>query len=647
MEIQPSNSVGQATALFTGWTQEEVQNEIARIYPYPTINTLLFSKNTQEAITSTGAHKDFNEKNLIEGHRMLQGFITNPFQSVQDIPQSKADPFYYDAGLSEIQDLQQNTIGHPTGIPEVQDPRTAFIANQLKARIFRGQVDNELSKDYLNNLWLSQIDKGATYYQAQAIKQNEALNKYTADKLNAIRPIGSDTYIRNVNMGTINEKPHKDIKRNVVVRATPIHTSSSRHAKLNRLHNRFNQTMAQLDEDEKQIAGHVGNTQGTHPLLQLQNPNTHNMSHVGHFPHVYTGTNQLAGHAQHGDEGSVDSRAESVDLNRKRTRSRTDQDETFQGRPRTESPTSDIGRLGRITKHYEDQIASQRTAIAESEALLEKYNEEDEKIAQYFKQFRQTFFTDNEDQHQPLIENIISPFQGKATPGILNQAMIEDGVESKQPDPSSFITPTSSPSKNEGDFNTASRSFKNYWRGSSTTGGTDSDLKSATQKLQETRQQTEVHSGMPQEQLEIHFVGEMTDSKAAQVFSGEPRRGDPFTGDQIYNDEPPPTRTPADARYAEQKYTPPEKRKPIDVTNIPDLLEVPLIRKRLHQDKNMKAEKNAIEYYKEKDSKGKEYRGGVEAYKEMRAKQSELTGSQPFMVDPPPLPSDGRLKKFR
>lgn len=678
MEIQPSNSVGQATALFTGWTQEEVQNEIARIYPYPTINTLLFSKNTQEAITSTGSHKDFNEKNLIEGHRMLQGFITNPFQSVQDIPQSKADPFYYDAGLSEIQDLQQNTIGHPTGIPEVQDPRTAFISNQLKARIFRGQVDNELSKDYLNNLWLSQVDKGATYYQAQAIKQNEALNKHTADKLNAIQPIGSDTYIRNVNMGTINEKPHKDIKRNVVVRATPIHTASSRHAKLNRLHNRFYSGLAQLDEAEKQTAGHVGNTQATHPLLELQSVSTHNRSHLGVFDHPYDGTSGLSGHSQHGDRGGSDESSVGSSITSGTTATGST---TIVKRKHEEFDDSHMERI----QKYENEISALNDHIGEQKTLYKKTVTEDEQ----FIQEARNIFKRQKDAHLGIVDNIIAPLYGQDSPGLLNTAFwesdsvtsgnsyhttkssivssgnsyhttesIEDGIESKKPDPSNFITPTSSPNRYEGNFNTATKSFK-YYYGSSTSGA-DTNQKSDTQQLQESMQQTFV--GEAKSNLNLHFEAvyakddDHFPSIASDVYNHPAPTGDIFVshapmqgGNDAFDipyDNPPPTRT-SDARYGgDQKYTPEKEIKPVDLTDIVNLVNpvLPsLMKKKFHVRELTLEDQKDREFYTEKDNTGKEFRGGMKEYRRVRDSESKAHAKAKTRFEIQPRPKGSKF----
>mgnify|MGYP006360106483 CR=1 FL=1 len=170
MEIQQPSDVGQATARFTGLTRQQVEDTIRRIYPYRTINANLHSKDAKEAITVTGEYTDFNERNHIEGNRMLQGIITNPWSSIHDVQQGKADPFYYDSGYSDVADLIQNSIGHITGEPQNNDPRLTFTENLMKLKMFRGQVDSDLRYNYITNLFLTEVAAGSTYYPTQEDK---------------------------------------------------------------------------------------------------------------------------------------------------------------------------------------------------------------------------------------------------------------------------------------------------------------------------------------------------------------------------------------------------------------------------------------------------------------------------------------------
>lgn len=271
MEIQPPSSIEQATARFTGLTQQQVKDQIKRIYPYPPINTLLQSKNTLEAISSSGSSKDFNEKNLIEAHRLLTPFITNPWQSVQNIEQGKADPRYYDSGISDIKDLIGSTMGTVTGASQINDPRESFVENLLKLKVFKGHVDNEHRADYVKNLFLTQTEMGASYYQTQAIRQNEELSKHFADKRNGISPLSSHTFIQGVNMGTL-KKSHDTLKRrNVVTSSIPIFTQNSKRQRLDQLREMYYPHVAANDmkgrggpEFQHPVIKDVPNTAKTH-----------------------------------------------------------------------------------------------------------------------------------------------------------------------------------------------------------------------------------------------------------------------------------------------------------------------------------------------------------------------------------------------
>lgn len=238
MEIQQPSSVGQATALFTGLTQAQVQDTIRRIYPYRALNTNLHSKNGQEAISSTGSYTDFKEKDFIEAHRLLQGIITQPWQSIHDIESGKADPFYYDSGVSDIKDIQQQTIGRVTGASEARDPRTGFVDNLLKLKVFQKQMDNDYSYGYLTNLFQTQLENGSTYYQTQAMRQNAEHAVHTNNQIMQRPPIDHHVFLKGLPMGHL-EAPHNQRKRKLVYNPQPLFTSNTRRTKLDNLHHRF------------------------------------------------------------------------------------------------------------------------------------------------------------------------------------------------------------------------------------------------------------------------------------------------------------------------------------------------------------------------------------------------------------------------
>lgn len=239
MEIQPPSSVEQATARFTGLTDEQVRATIKRIYPYPAINTNLKSNQALEAISATGAYKDFNEKNYIEAHRLLQGVITNPWTSVYEIEQGKTDPFYHDSGLSDIRDLAQNTLGKVTGAPEVNDPRLSFVQNLLHLKTFQKHQDNELTHDYMKNLFLTQVENGSTYYQTQAMRQQQAMGAHTSEKLANTPVVDMNYMLKNINPGKGITPAHPSRKRHVVINATPLFSNNLKRTRLDNLHKRF------------------------------------------------------------------------------------------------------------------------------------------------------------------------------------------------------------------------------------------------------------------------------------------------------------------------------------------------------------------------------------------------------------------------
>lgn len=238
MEIQPASSVSQATALFTGLTAQQVKDSIRRIYPYPAINTNLHSKHALEAISSTGSFKDYREKDYIEAHRLLQGIITNPWRDIHDIEIGKTDPFHIDSGISEIGDIQQKTMGTVTGAPFLNDPREHFAENILKLKTFQREVDNNLSYNYMKDLFLTQLDNGSTYYQKQAIQQNEALAKEHLDKQNKVKPLDHHVMIKSTNYGNMTA-PHPKRPRQIMINSTPYFSHNVKRAKLDDLHDRF------------------------------------------------------------------------------------------------------------------------------------------------------------------------------------------------------------------------------------------------------------------------------------------------------------------------------------------------------------------------------------------------------------------------
>lgn len=170
MEFQPPSSISQANALFRGVTQQEVKNDIMRIYPLIPVRASDEGMDRMIATTSTSEANDFHEANMGEGYRLLNGQLTNPFQRVAQLFNNKTDPFYLDGSESNpnaFDNVQENLIGHPMGVTELEDPKLTFTSNMVLLKELKGATHN-WSDDYLKELFQTNIDKGANYYQKQA-----------------------------------------------------------------------------------------------------------------------------------------------------------------------------------------------------------------------------------------------------------------------------------------------------------------------------------------------------------------------------------------------------------------------------------------------------------------------------------------------
>lgn len=238
MEIPEPTSISQANARFSGLTNSQIQDCIARIYPFPQNEKIHSAKYVSQAISSTGAHKDFREKDYVEAHRMLQGVLTNPWISVADINHpDRTDISYMDSGYSDVSDLQTQMIGQLAGAPQLNDPRHVFVENLLKMKIHQKNPENN-SYDYMKDLFLTQIDHGMTYYQNQAMAQKHKHDMDTSVRLQRVDPFDHSLTIRNATMGTM-EVSHAKRPRDMVVRTTGVFAHNTKRAKLDELHARF------------------------------------------------------------------------------------------------------------------------------------------------------------------------------------------------------------------------------------------------------------------------------------------------------------------------------------------------------------------------------------------------------------------------
>lgn len=164
MEIPPSSSIAQATAYFTGYSEEEQKRQILSLFPHSGPNVLLESTDREQAISFTGEATDFLMADRIEGHRILQGHLMYPFHEQAEIFNHKFDPLYFD-GSEDYQNfnVQENLIGRPLGANVLQDHRLAFVDNLLKLKEYQS-ANSALDDDYLKQLYLTNTEKGAQYY---------------------------------------------------------------------------------------------------------------------------------------------------------------------------------------------------------------------------------------------------------------------------------------------------------------------------------------------------------------------------------------------------------------------------------------------------------------------------------------------------
>lgn len=240
MEIQPPSSVAEATANYTGWTQDQVDNAIRRIWPFRAINTLKHSSDTLAAVSSTGLATEFRDAERAEGYRMLHGIVQNPWSSIHEVEIGKMDPYYMSLPSQDLTDLYQKTIGKPTGVSEVADPRLTFVENLLKLKEFQRGMDNEHSYAYLQNLFMTQLENGKSYYQKQAQKQQQAFSDHMMKKLANTAAVDDHEHRKQtqITQGVVKAYPNQG-KRNIKMHTHGIYQHHPKRAKLDALHDRF------------------------------------------------------------------------------------------------------------------------------------------------------------------------------------------------------------------------------------------------------------------------------------------------------------------------------------------------------------------------------------------------------------------------
>lgn len=226
MEVPPPSSIAQIGALYSGKSLQEKLQSAKGLFPITPPNTFLYSSSRDVATSSSGTKTDFNQKNIIEGHRILQGQLMYPFQNKIELQYSKVDPFFYNGTIGDPNaTINSNLIGTPLGADNLEDPRMTYVKNLLIARQLAGKK-NVMYDDYLRQLYMFNTEKGANYYTNQLALLDQDLVNYKKMRRSLINnPIHPIVFSKQVAQGKIGRK--KSAKRKVVQFETDFATMKS------------------------------------------------------------------------------------------------------------------------------------------------------------------------------------------------------------------------------------------------------------------------------------------------------------------------------------------------------------------------------------------------------------------------------------
>lgn len=179
------SSVPQATAFFTGYTDDEQRQKILSLYPESFPNRHLDSLDNSEAHSFTGTEAEFRTSDFQKAHQQYLGYIKYPFHSIADIENHTFDPSYFDGSEERPLSInvQENLIGTPLGATVLEDPRLTYIDSLLKVKEYHAG-NMPLDDSYIRNLYMLQTEKGVNYYFNQLNEINEALGKHTREGYN-------------------------------------------------------------------------------------------------------------------------------------------------------------------------------------------------------------------------------------------------------------------------------------------------------------------------------------------------------------------------------------------------------------------------------------------------------------------------------
>ena len=134
MELPPTSTFGQATAYFTGFSEDEQKQQILDLQPVSFPNKFIESLDITQGISVSSLENEFREADFSEAYRLYNGALQYPFQSIADITNHQFDPSYFDGseGVTSNFNVQENLIGTPLGVNELVDPRVTYIDSLMK-----------------------------------------------------------------------------------------------------------------------------------------------------------------------------------------------------------------------------------------------------------------------------------------------------------------------------------------------------------------------------------------------------------------------------------------------------------------------------------------------------------------------------------
>lgn len=208
MEIPPTSSFADVSALFGDTTESDRRKQILGIWPSELPNKHLNSLDLAVGTSVSNESKDFKYGDYQEGFRIYNGPLLYPYQDKAQIFHHKFDPFYWDGSeLDGDYNVQENLIGTPLGASVLEDPRMTYVENILKLKEM-GAVNDPLDNSYIQNLYMINADKGSNYYQNQLQKLQFAMGQYSrVSKATRDIPIHPIQFTKNLATGhPIHEK---------------------------------------------------------------------------------------------------------------------------------------------------------------------------------------------------------------------------------------------------------------------------------------------------------------------------------------------------------------------------------------------------------------------------------------------------------